>query len=219
MYNVIKAKKSKNRITHRVAKQDGSTEIKEYSAIRGGLSWPMGTVPAYHCILGEEFVYINRDDEKVQRGKLHLLSEHEYQDMSIDLMFARLTDDVVLLHCGTVYTHTDQEYQDYLEAYQDFCFEKKVRLGCLEQAPFADNFELGTKKIFDWMRTGKLVLPEKSIIREQLKRIAKQELSDKPEDKFYAINALRFAVGAFHKFKPVRPGGAWKQKRRGGMAV
>ena len=212
MYNVIEAKKSKKWITHIVAKQDGGTERKEDSAIRGGLSWPMGVIPGYHCILGEEYVYTNRDDKKVQRGKLHLLGEYEYLDTSIDMMFAKLADDVVQLHCGTVYTHTNEEYQDYLEAYRDFCYAKKVSLGRLDQAPFAENFQLGISLIKDWWRTGRLVLPEQSIVREQLKRIFKQELNDKPEDKFYAINGLRFAVAAFHKFKPVRHRTAYKQR-------
>lgn len=182
----------------------------------------MGVIPGYHCILGEEYVYTNRDDEKVQRGKLHLLCEYEHSGMSIDMMFGELTDNVVQLHCGTVYAHTMQEqaeYADYQKAYRDFCYKKKVRLGRLDQAPFAENFQLGIALIKDWLRTGRLVLPEQSIVREQLKRISKQELNDKPEDKFYAINGLRFAVAAFHNFEPVRHRGAYKQRRRGAMAV
>jgi hypothetical protein len=219
MYNVIEARKSKNRITHVVAKQDGGTESLIYSAVRGGLSWPAGTMPGYHCILGEEYIYINKDEAESQRGKLHLLSEHEYPGMSIDMMLARLTDDVTQLHCGEVYADTKEEYQDYLESYQDFCYKKKVSLGRIEQAPFADNFQLGISLINDWLRTGRLVLPEQSIVREQLKRISKQELDDKPENKFYAINGLRSAVAAFHKFRPVRHSGAWKNRRRSAMAI
>jgi len=219
MNNVIEARKSKKCITHIVAKQDGSTESFSYSAVRGGLSWPMGTMPGYHCILGEEHIYFDRDDLRNQRGKLHLLSECEYPGLSIDQMFDRLTDDAVQFHCGTVYTHTNEEYQDYLEAYRDFCYAKKVSLGRLDQAPFAENFQLGIAFINDWLRTGRLVLPEQSIIREQLKQISKQELNDKPEDKFSSINGLRFALAAFHKFKPVRYSGAWRRNRSNAMAV
>jgi len=219
MYNVIEARKSKNQITHIVAKQNGGTESLRYSAIRGGLSWPAGTMPGYHCILAEDFIYFDRDEGGDQRGKLHLLSEYEYPGMSIDAMFAKLTDDVTQLHCGEVYADTKEEYQDYLEAYESYRYDKKVRLGRLDQAPFAENFQLGIALITDWLRTGRLVLPEQSIVREQLKQVSKQDLDESPENKFYAINGLRFVVAAFHKFKPVRHGGAFKSRRRSAMAI
>ena len=219
MYNVIEARKTKRGVSHMVVTPDGETKNVSFSAVRGGLSWPMSTMPAYHCILAEEHVCFDRDEQRNRRGKLHLLAEHEYSGMSIDQMFDKLTDDVTQLHCGQVYTDTKEEYQDYLEAYQDFCYAKKVNLGRLEQAPTVENFQLGIALITDWSRTGRLILPEQSIVREQLKRISKQELDNKPEDKFYAINGLRFTIAAFHKFKPVRHGGAWKRRRRSAMAI
>ncbi len=219
MYNVINARKTKRGISHDTITTDGETRTSSYSAVRGGLSWPMGTMPAYHCILGEEHIYFDRDDLRDQRGKLHLLSECEYPGLSIDQMFDKLTDDCARLCCSTVYTLTEEKYTDYLGAYQNFCHEKKIKIGRLEQAPFAENFQLGASLINDWLRTGSLILPEQSIVREQLKRISKQELADKPEDKFYAINGLRFAVAAFHKFKPVRYGGAWRRNRHSAMAI
>ena len=218
MYNVIDARKSRNGVTHIVAKQDGGTEIKKYSAIRGGLVWPVGSMPAYHCIVGESFVYFDKDETESQRGKLHLLSECEYPGLSIDTMLAKLTDNVTQLYCDTVYADIAEKYQDYLEAYENYRYEKKVRLGRLDQAPFADNFQLGVSLINDWLRTGRLILPEQSIVREQLKRISKQELDDKPEEKFYGINGLRFAIAAFHKFKPVRHSGR-RRGRRNAMAI
>lgn len=220
MYNVINARKTKRGISHVIVTLDGETKNVSYSAVRGGLSWPMGTMPAYHCILGEEHIYFNRDDEQSdQRGKLHLLAEREYSGMSIDQMFANLTDDVTQLYCGEVYADTKEEYQDYMEAYQDFCYAKKVRLGRLNQAPFADNFELGARLIKDWWRIGRLVLPEQSIVKEQLKQASKQDLDESPENKFYAINGLRFAIAAFQKFVPTRHGGAWRHRRRNAMAI
>jgi hypothetical protein len=104
-------------------------------------------------------------------------------------------------------------------AYEQYRFDKKIYLGRLEQAPFAENFQLSIALINDWLKTCRLELPEHSIARQQLKRISKQELDDKPENKFYAINGLRYAVAAFHKFKPVRHGGRWKRNRRGAMAI
>lgn len=219
MYNVIEARKTKRGVSHVIVTSNGESKTVSYAAIRAGLAWPVGSLPAYHCILGEEHIYIDKDNQRDQRGRIHLLSEQEYQGMSIDAMFAMLTDDCTRLYCGCIYTDTAEEYQDYIEAYTQYVYDKKIKIGNLEQAPFTNSFDTGARLIFDWIKNGRLVLPEKSIAREQLKRISKQELDDSPETKFNVINGLRRCVGAFHKFKPVRHRGAYKQRRRGAMAV
>ena len=219
MYNVIDARKTKRGVSHVIVTPDGETKTQSYVAIRAGLAWPVGSLPAHFCILAEEHIYLDRNEQRDQRGRIHLLSEQEYQGMSIDAMFARLTDDCARLYCGCIYTDTVEEYQDYIEAYTQYIYDKKIKIGNLEQAPFANSFYTGTGLIYDWIKNGRLVLPEKSIAKEQLKRISKQELDDKPEEKFNAINALRHSVGAFHKFPPVRHSGAWKKRRRSAMAI
>lgn len=220
MYNVIEARKTKRGVSHVIVTSNGESKTVSYAAIRAGLAWPVGSLPAYHCILGEEHIYIDKDNQRDQRGRIHLLSEQEYQGMSIDAMFAMLTDDCACLYCGCIYTDTAAKYQGCMEAYTQYIYDKKIKIGKLEQAPFANSFNTGTGFIYDWIKNGRLVLPEKSIAKEQLKRISKQELDDKPEEKFNAINALRHSVGAFHKYKPVRHSGAWRRNhRRNAMAI
>jgi hypothetical protein len=214
-YIVTRALKIPGGISHVIYLEGGSTETRRYAAIRAGLSWPRGDMVAYHCILGE----IRAAHQ--HRGRLHLLAEREYPNLSIESIFDRLTDDLVLMKCQDVYTLTDEKlYTDYIEAYQAYMIEKKVNAR-LDQAPFADNFQLGILTVKDWLRMGRLELPEKSIVREQLKRISKYELDpkQKPERKYHAINGLRYVLAAFQKFVPPRKRRVSRKRRRGPRVV
>lgn len=187
----IKAKKRSGIIIHNV----------RYSDVRAGLSWPTAVSPGYYCILGEEYHEKTRYEGSDHKGKLKLLSEREFSGISLNELFAKLTDDTSLLHCSRIFTDMSDEYLGCIEAFRDFTLDIRSG-GYISEAPYADNFMLGVSWIQDWTRTARLDIPEKSVIRSQLKRITKADLADSPETRFYAINALRFVVGAFHKIRP-----------------
>jgi hypothetical protein len=215
--NVIEARKGKQGITHIVSKGNGEKETIKYSAIRGSLSWPTPSSPGCSFILGEEYLYRS---ETIQRGVIHVLSEKLYEGISLDMMFSKLTDEVSRLHCETIYTDMNYAYVDFIEAYESFRNEKKIRLGYLDQAPFADNYMVGVSKIQDWLKNKRLHNPPaESAVHKELKIFSREDLGASPEINFPAINSLRYAVAAFDKYKPVRSSNRWKRRRRNAMVV
>jgi len=215
-YNVIKARKDKGRIVHLVANENGKTGTARWAAIRGGLSWPTGSSAAYSCILAEDLNYAPEID---QRGRIYMLSENLYEGVSLDMMFSKLTDEVTQFHCETIYTNTEESFVDFIEAYADFRSEKRVSLGSLDQAPFADNCMVGVSIIQDWIRTSRMEIPTGSLIYEELSMFSRQDIDDSPEVKYPAINGLRFALAAFCKSKPPRTSNRWRKGRRNAMTV
>ena len=201
-YNVVEAQKAGNGIvTHILDMGGGETKLVHYSDVRAGLSWPTATSPGYYCILGEEYHESNKFEGMERKDNLKLLSEHESQGMSLDELFSKLTDDTSLLRCSKIFTDMSDENTGYVESFREFVVGIKNG-GYLDEAPYADNFLLGVSWIQDWTKSGKLDIPEKTIVRSQLKQITKAGIADSPETNYYAFNALRFVVGAFHKFRP-----------------
>ena len=99
-YNVIKAERAENGIvTHTIATENGERNIR-YHDIRAGLSWPTEAAPGYYCILGEEYQESHRYEGIDRRGELTLLSENEFQGISLNELFDRLTDDTASLNVG-----------------------------------------------------------------------------------------------------------------------
>ena len=202
-YNVVKAKKAENGIiTHILDMGDGKQKTVRYYDVRAGLSWPTVTSPGYYCILGEEYYETDRYEGAKRKGNLTLLAEHEFPGISLDELFGKLTDDTSLVRCSRIFADMSDEYSGYIDSFRTFVTGIK-NSGYPDQAPYADNFLLGVSRIRDWTKSGKLDIPEKTIIRSQLKGISKADLADSPETIFYAVNALRFVVGAFFKHRPI----------------
>jgi hypothetical protein len=182
--------------------------LVKYSAVRAGLSWPQGLAPAYYCILGEEFLGIDEEGRREQKGKLKLFAEYEFPGISLNDFFAKLTDDCHLFCCDSIYTDytfIGDKFGDFAEAFYDYTRNNNIKRGSIQPAPFVDNFLLGVSTIQDWIGTKRLELPEDTIVHQQLKRITKPDLEESPEVTFYAINGLRFVVGAFDKDRPYIP--------------
>jgi hypothetical protein len=206
-YNVIKAEETEHGvIVHEI---DGKeTEKIRYSAIRAGLSWPVKGSSGYYCILGEEYVERNLFTNEQPRGKLVFLKELKATQPFLDVFFLPLTDDSTLYLCEKVYTDLSEDHADDAKFYQDYLYEKKLTHGRLEEAPYISNFNLGVSLIRRWIDNGLLTIPKDTIVHDQLSQIAKLDLDASPETIYFAVNALRFAVGAFYK-SPPSTGGIW----------
>lgn len=197
--NVIRAEYTEEAIIHVVSNGEEGEQVLKYHDIRGGLSWPTPTSPAYYCIVGEEYQDFHRFEGMKRRGELRLLVEHESDDLSLGKLFSKLTDHVAQLHCRSIYTDLEEPFSGLVESFWNYAYENGVRIGNLTQAPYADNFLLGISWIQDWVKKGLLNIPEGSAAYSQLKGITKPDLAESPEIRFPGINGLRFVVGAFHK--------------------
>lgn len=213
MANVVKARRTEEGI---IIHELDNGELKKYLAVRGGLSWPLmaENLPGYYCIIGEELIPAAQRREN-QRGKLILLSAYEAHDiLSLPAFFTNLTDDAELLACNTFYTVTEEfQGKDYgadAEAFQKFMYEKQIPVH-LEEAPWADRPDLGIYYINEWTQKGLLELPEGSLVRNQLRMTVAEKVNQLPQ-MFNAVNALRFVVCGFEKYKPNPTLKDWRKK-------
>ncbi len=191
-------------------------------AIRGGISWSLlsENMPPYYCILGEEWLNITRfqGNEKV-RGRIKLLGEYENDiNRPMSSLYERLTDDTTLCHCPTVYgiTEGDQsyDYKGFPDELKDFIREKGVDLS-VQQAPFAENPRIGIDQVMDWNTKGLLDFPEESLLRQQLRSLNPEDTKDF-QKRLNAVNALRFVLCSFWKYRPTLTSNDWRKKVRKG---
>jgi len=215
---IMKAKRTEKGII--ILELDNEDSVK-YLAIRGGISWPLmaENLPGYYCILGEEYEEKVRF-EKEWRGRLHLIAEHEAPDIltSLGNFFTKLADDTALTLCDLFYTVMEvfggEDYRGYAEAYNRISDKKKLPAR-LEQAPYADRPDLGVEFIKEWQQSGKLLLPEDSIARQQLRTLEPSGVKNMATT-LNAVNALRFAVCGFQMNKPSKPTSKnWRGADRG----
>jgi hypothetical protein len=215
MKKIMKAERQNNIIVHTI---DTGESIK-YNSIRGGICWPVlsENIPAYYCIVGEELVPQTRFEDQVrQRGRLQLICEHAVQNIYLSLsgFFSRLTDDTSYLLCTELYgiteTYRGEEYQGYVEALQACTYESKVSLS-LYEAPWAEKPDIGVLHIMNWQKKGLLEIPPDSTLYHQMKQLKPEDL--KQIEALNAVNAFRFVVSAFEKYRPSSMSG-WHPNRR-----
>ena len=81
----------------------------------------------------------------------------------------------------------------------------------LEEAPWGDNPGFGLDYINEWMKKGLLQLPEGSLVRNQLRMVVGEKVNQLSET-LNAVNALRFVVCGFEKYKPNPTLDNWRDK-------
>jgi hypothetical protein len=217
MSKVMKSRRTENGII--IHEHDDGTS-KQYVAVRGGLSWPRTeeNLPGYYLIMGEELIPAAQRKEN-QRGKLRVMSEFEAPDIvtSLTSLFTKLTDDSTLYLCDTFYTVTGkfegEDYSGYTEAFRKFIYDKKIAAH-LEEAPWADRSDLGIDYIQSW-RDKCLLELEKGILYDQLGKVTNSNVKQIAET-FNAVNALRYVVCGFEKYRPTNTNSNWRSKMRKG---
>ena len=184
---------------------EGDTAIKRCAAIGGGISWPTHhKAPAYMCILGQSYydspAMNHPKGDNVQIGPRFLLVESESRDPSL-LGFWKMT--VILANqslCKTFYTEMPQDRlgAGYLKDFYRMAREEKANVHLCD-AYDANNFMIGFSQIGEDIIKGTLLIPNDSIIYEQLQSITRHDLKNSPENSFYAINALSHIVSSFDR--------------------
>ncbi len=183
-------------------------EEKHLSGARCGLSWPSPVNPGgYFCLIGQE-------SKRVPTGENFLILIQEFEGQSIASLFQEMFDQMGTYGCFEIYTEllaTEwserpiEGIQSYLAAFDDYQTKRRAQRVDLLQAPFCKSFVHGIDIIKRWTTyINALEIPRDTILRKQLSEISEEALKKSPEHTFFAINALRFVLGAFD-VSPVTP--------------
>ncbi|MFB3886323.1 MAG: hypothetical protein ACE144_13955 [Thermodesulfobacteriota bacterium] len=172
--------------------EDG--EKKENLSLRGvrvGLSWPASNAPGFFVLVGQ-----SAKKDITGQHPLHLLKEGQEQIPSA--LYERLADEMGAFFAEGIYTDMSERFQGYLLDFSTFRRQERQRQRLfLKRAPFYQDFSHGLRTIQGWVKKKGIHVPKGSVTYEQLKTITSEDLRQNPEERFFAINALRYVVGAF----------------------
>jgi len=175
-----------------VEKEDGSKTDHICKDIRGAIVWPTIHSPAYYCI----FAQMNDINLK---AKLPLRFLTEYENPLPTQMFKQLLKDARRLECYEFYIDHKKENHDFVALLNDYCRYHRISRIALRKAPLVGKFYVGIKLLQEWVNDKGIEVHDDTTLKTQLKTIATVNLEEKPEEKFYAINAMQFLVGSVEK--------------------
>jgi hypothetical protein len=173
---------------------DDKGKVFSFRDPRCGLHWPSAGSPGFYVLIAESI------KENITGGcSLQLLREGEDQIPS--KLYEKMANDMGAFSVKDIYTDTSEQFKGYVLDFIKFKREERPRQPIyLRLAPFYQDFSHGVFTIREWVKKDALVIPKESVIYDQLKNITSQDLRGNPEEKFFAVDALRFAVGAFKIF-------------------
>ena len=183
---------------------NGKEEKRKFQDIRGGVSWPTTKAPAYFCIMGQEYLVPDYMGNRVQPGKKVLLAEYESESLHMLPFYEKILDRTEQMHCRSLYAELAAGKISC--GYQSDLIEHARSRGnsfCrVDHAYDADDFILGLSRIKGSIDNSDLIIPDDSIVIEQLRDIAQQDLEERPEQIFHAINGLRHVISSFYRYPP-----------------
>ena len=210
MEQLLKTERLPNGKFRRSVKVPWTVDAQEtdFYSIRFALAWPTSKSPGYFIGAGEE-AYDERLYAPAEgRGVIKILTEHEYNDLSLDSFFEELTDQVVSNLAESCYADLKEgegmANDGFKRALYDFLDRKKLRNISIQKAPF-DNFVLRIGIVKSWDEAGNLRIEKNTPLYSELEGISRVDLSDPDvESKFFRLNCLSFLLGGFQKYRPVK---------------
>lgn len=200
MYRLLKAEKGRSGIIRHEVNYQGGDNSFLYRDLRFALVWPTAKSPAYFVGGGSE-VY----DEQLtpHTGEIiRLTAEHEHQGIDLDSFFDTLTDHMTSQLASTVYCDLSKE--DHKQIFYSYVDRRGLRNISAQQAPYFDLvLRLGVLKDFD--QGGRLVIARDSPLFGDLQGIARLDLQDEPEIRFYRLNCLSMLIAGYSKYPSTPP--------------
>lgn len=169
---------------------------KPFLGVRCGLAWPLPINPGgYFCLVAQEA-------KKLPTGESPLLVIREFKALTLDALFQRMLNDMGIFGCFEIFTDLSKRHENYLHALSLYLkSDRNLQAVRIKPAPYAegkDGFIHGHNNISKWIKDIKgLTIPKEFAIHSQLREIREADLKENPQEKFYAMNALRYVLGAF----------------------
>jgi hypothetical protein len=182
-----------------VTVKSGKGNIRFFAGdIRGALVWPTPkSLVSYYCIFAQK-------EEMNLEGKASLVLLGEYAAELPGKLFKHLLEDAqrfaVRDFYANILNHENWELTSLFNDHRRYHQASHVRL---VQAPLANNFPFAIGLLQEFAHAGALEVHE-GILHDQLKRISTKDLSENPEETFFAIRAASFAIAGFER-SPRRP--------------
>jgi len=160
--------------------------------VKGSLRWPTIHSPGYLCVVAQK-VGINA----YGKSPLFLLEEHT-ERLSKDL-FKVLIDSRKRFSCVQFYNDFKPENEGLKRLFYDHCrYERASGIGLI-RAPLVENFNLRMDLVREWVKSESLEVPDGTILCDQLEHMSPDDLSEKPEERFFAVDALSFILASLEK--------------------
>ena len=173
---------------------DALHKKKPLRGVRCGLAAPSPRNPGgYFCLVGQE-------QRKLITGQRALMMLEDFEFQTPYQLFTTIFDRMGIFASTEIWTDFSPRFHSFIEQLDRFWrTERGSQEIEIKPAPYAGSFIQGERIVAKWLREikGGLILPKDSIVRAELREIKAEDLKGEPENRYYAINGLRYVLASF----------------------
>ena len=199
-----------------ISREGHPQELSVYNDRRCAVTFPTSHNTGYYCLFGLKDVITHRD-----KLPLQLLSEAESTDQN--KIYDKLTVAMRKYHCTHVYADCSKDFQSSEVEFGRFLEKRGIKwLSMYDASEFEGfnttyaGFEAARAPIDEQGRLGLLEIPERSILRRQLKDYSMEDTKQDPARRFYALNAFNHIIMSYVLSPWVSPGKSHAMDRNEG---
>ena len=184
-----------------VKADDGKISKKIFHGIRCGLSWPCIANPGGYCCL------VGQETARLITGQYPVSVLFEKESLTMGDLFSTMFDQMGYYGCTDIYSDLSPRFNSFILALDSTRRQTRPNQRItLKMAPYCGSFLHGLELIKKWLREVKaLNIPRGTRIQQELREIKETDLKGDPEDRFYGINGLRYALGAVETTEILQP--------------
>jgi len=171
--------------------EEGKQVVIPCRDIRGAVVFP-GLHPGYYCIFAQ-------GNYPTLSGKLPLVLLAEAEDALPHKFFQKMIKAAKEFQCREFYKEYQKDERELMTLFANVCRYQRVSNIDFKRAKISDNFGFGVALAREWAQDGALNISEGTILRTQLSGISSDDLAHNPEEKFFAVDALRLLIGSIEK--------------------
>ena len=205
-FDINSATKEKDEsITLTIADQE--TEVRDtrrFADIRMGIHWGTSKSPACFVVVSQEYTGShNPGKAESPVGKREVMAEYISESLGMSMFYRQIAELAKKMLCRRLYAVLPENrfecghLQD-LEAYA----RKSDSYIYVNEANDENDFFLSISRVKDSIDNGSLLIPENTVVFEQLSTITRDDLQDSPEERFHCIDALGHVLDGYYRNPP-----------------
>jgi hypothetical protein len=200
-YKLIRGERFPNGVVkHHIISPGDVEDERKFFDVRMALTPPAGGNNGYFLVGGE--AWFDKRLYAGDRGDICIVYEYDHETISLDSFFHKLTDTYSAYCASEIYMDTET-HPDFLDKLHDYIDNHNIQGISIEEAPYVD-FYLGAALIMDAGKKGILDIPTDYLVKSEMDQFTRKDLENAPEVNFPRVNALRFLIGGFDKYPPIR---------------
>jgi hypothetical protein len=178
-------------------------QTRRFADIRMGIHWPTSQSPACFIVVSQEYGSDNPSESELPVGKREEIAEYISESLGMNGFYQQIVELTKKTLCRRLYAVLPEDRFEcgYLQDLEVYAKKSECDI-YVNEALDADNFFHSISRIKDSIDDGNLLIPNDTVLFDQLNLVTRDDLQDSPEERFFCIDPLGHVLDGYYRQPP-----------------